>query len=60
MQLGSVLIMLFLLTQAQALLWARKHALGLQAEVLALFSTEERSALLSYFSRCNGKLDELD
>ena len=39
---------------------AREHALNLQAEVLALFSSEERSALLSCFSRCNGKLDELD
>ena len=39
---------------------ARKHALDLQSEMLALFSSEERSALFSYFSRCNGKLDELD
>ena len=39
---------------------ARKHALNLQEEILALFSKDEQSALLSCFSRCNGKLDELD
>ena len=39
---------------------ARKHALDLQTQVLSLFSGSQRSALLSYFSRCNGKLDELD
>ena len=41
-------------------LHARKHALNLQEEILALFSRDEQSALLSCFSRCNGKLDELD
>ena len=39
---------------------ARKHALNLQEEILSLFSRDEQSALLSCFSRCNGKLDELD
>ena len=39
---------------------ARKHALNLQGDILALFSRGEQSALLSCFSRCNGKLDELD
>jgi DNA-binding MarR family transcriptional regulator len=39
---------------------AQKHALELQLEVLSLFSKDEQFALLSYFSRCNEKLDELD
>ena len=39
---------------------ARKHALNLQGDILSRFSRKEQSALLSYFSRCNGKLDELD
>ena len=39
---------------------SRKHALNLQGEILARFSMKEKSALLSYFSRCNEKLDELD
>jgi DNA-binding MarR family transcriptional regulator len=41
-------------------LQARKHALSLQGDILSLFSKEKQSALLSYFSRCNEKLDELD
>lgn len=41
-------------------LQARKHALILQGDILSLFSKEKQSALLSYFSRCNEKLDELD
>ena len=39
---------------------ARKHALDLQGDILSLFSKEKQSALLSYFSRCNEKLDALD
>ena len=39
---------------------ARKHALKLQGEILARFSRKEQSVLLTCFSRCNEKLDELD
>lgn len=39
---------------------AQKHALELQLEILSLFSKDEQSELLSYFSRCNEKLDQLD
>ena len=41
-------------------LHARKHAWDLQGDILSLFSKEKQSALLSYFSRCNEKLDKLD
>ena len=32
----------------------------LQADILSLFSKDQKTALFSYFSRCNDKLDELD
>jgi len=43
----------------QEFLQARKHALALQDEILSLFNKKEQVLLLSYFDRCNDRLEEI-
>jgi DNA-binding MarR family transcriptional regulator len=40
-------------------LQAREHAISLQSEILSLFPKEKRGSLMSYFARCNERLEEI-
>jgi DNA-binding MarR family transcriptional regulator len=46
-------------TGEKEFLRAREHALVLQSEILSLFRKKQQDLLMSYFARCNDRLEEI-